>query len=274
MRADVWRTGGMTTPNALDARTPVDHGLAAAADRVLHAARTCGRGWRADDDVVVAWQGERGFYTNAAVVLSPAPDWPSVMRRVDGVVPTGLPVTLFSAAAGVPDLRPHGWVEVGHPPFMVRPADRAEATGRRPAPAELTITEVTDDAGLEVFERTLVAGYPEPNLEPYEFGVVHDGRVLGGDTHFFVGSVAGRPVATAAAHVTSALNWVEFVSTMPDARGRGYGEAVTWAATSVDPSLPAALIASDLGRPVYERMGYVTVGRWTLWHRPARRPSR
>ena len=48
----------------------------------------------------------------------------------------------------------------------------------------------------------------------------------------------------------------------------GYGEALTWAATCVDPSLPAVLIASDLGRPVYERMGYVATSRWTLWHRP------
>jgi GNAT superfamily N-acetyltransferase len=269
MRGVVWRRADVTTPTALDDRTRsdlLDHGLAAAAARVLHAARTCGRAWRADDDVVITWQGPRGFYTNAAVVLSPSPDWPAVLRRVDDVVPAAAPVTLFSATT-VPDLRPHGWVEVGHPPFMVRPAG-AGSTPRPPAPAELTIIEVTDEAGLEVFERTLVAGYPEPNLEPYEFGIVHDGRVLGGGTHFFVGAVAGRPVATAAAHVTAALNWVEFDATMPDARGRGYGEAVTWAATSVDPSLPAALIASDLGRPVYERMGYVTVGRWTLWHRP------
>ena len=265
----------MTTPTALDARTRsdlLDHGVTAAAGRVLHAARTCGQAWRAEDDLVITWQGPRGFYTNAAVVLSPSPDWPSVLQRVDDVVPAGLPVTLFSATT-VPDLRPRGWVEVGQPPFMVRPAGDG-STPRPPAPAELTITEVSDDSGLEVFERTLVTAYPEPNLEPYEFGILHDGRVLGGGTHFFVGTVAGRPVATAATQVTDALNWVEFVSTMPDARGRGYGEAVTWAATCVDPSLPAALIASDLGRPVYERMGYVTVGRWTLWHRPASAPRR
>jgi hypothetical protein len=27
------------------------------------------------------------------------------------------------------------------------------------------------------------------------------------------------------------------------------------------------LIASDLGRGVYERMGYLSVMRWTLWYR-------
>ncbi|MDT4977821.1 MAG: hypothetical protein QOG98_3579, partial [Pseudonocardiales bacterium] len=40
-------------------------------------------------------------------------------------------------------------------------------------------------------------------------------------------------------------------------------------ATVVDASLPAVLFASDSGRPVYERLGYLPVSRWTLWHRPA-----
>jgi hypothetical protein len=32
-----------------------------------------------------------------------------------------------------------------------------------------------------------------------------------------------------------------------------------------DPARPAMLIASDLGQPVYERMGYVRLTRFTLW---------
>jgi hypothetical protein len=98
---------------------------------------------------------------------------------------------------------------------------------------------------------------------------VHDGRVLGGPTHFFTGCVAGRPVATAAGHVAAGVNLVEMVATDPQARGSGYGEALTWAATRADPELPAVLLASDLGRPVYERMGYLAVSRWTMWHRPS-----
>jgi hypothetical protein len=35
-----------------------------------------------------------------------------------------------------------------------------------------------------------------------------------------------------------------------------------------DPALPAVLYASDIGRPVYARMGYQTQFRFTLWHRP------
>ena len=53
---------------------------------------------------------------------------------------------------------------------------------------------------------------------------------------------------------------------MPDApAGGAIGEAVTWMPTLVRPESPAALIASDLGRPVYERMGFVALLRFTLW---------
>jgi hypothetical protein len=48
-------------------------------------------------------------------------------------------------------------------------------------------------------------------------------------------------------------------------RGRGFGAAVTWAATLADPAKPAVLIASDPGRPVYERMGYLRLMRLTMW---------
>jgi hypothetical protein len=55
------------------------------------------------------------------------------------------------------------------------------------------------------------------------------------------------------------------VATPPDARGRGYGEAMTWAATLCRPDLPATLQASPMGRPVYDRMGYRTVAEFLVW---------
>jgi len=63
---------------------------------------------------------------------------------------------------------------------------------------------------------------------------------------------------------------VEYVAALSTARGRGAGAAVTWAATLADPALPAILVASDDGRPLYERMGYAAVERWTVWLRPGR----
>jgi hypothetical protein len=75
----------------------------------------------------------------------------------------------------------------------------------------------------------------------------------------------GEPVATAAGRTAHGVNLVEIVATLERARGRGIGAAVTWAATLADPTLPAVLVASDLGRPVYTRMGYFTLSRGTVW---------
>ena len=75
-------------------------------------------------------------------------------------------------------------------------------------------------------------------------------------------------VTTAMTHVSHGVNLVENVATMPEGRGRGYRAAVTWAATLAEPDLPAVLFASDDGRPVYERIGYVPVEPWTAWLRP------
>ena len=64
---------------------------------------------------------------------------------------------------------------------------------------------------------------------------------------------------------------VNFVATLPHERRRGYGEAVTWRATMAEPDLPAVLLASDPGRPIYARMGYLPVTRFSLWVRPSKR---
>jgi hypothetical protein len=67
------------------------------------------------------------------------------------------------------------------------------------------------------------------------------------------------------AHLGASMSHVEYVSAMPAARGRGYGEAMTWPATNAGAEAPSMLIASDLGRPTYERMGYLPLARFTVW---------
>jgi ribosomal protein S18 acetylase RimI-like enzyme len=64
------------------------------------------------------------------------------------------------------------------------------------------------------------------------------------------------------------VNGVQTVATLPEFRGRGYGEALTWTATTAEPEQPAVLLSSDLGRPVYERMGYIALLRFSYWRMP------
>jgi hypothetical protein len=148
---------------------------------------------------------------------------------------------------------------------MVRPVGPATPIA---AVDGFSVTEVVDGPSMEVAERVLIDGYPLAELAPVEPGRCFDGRVLGGPIRFFVGWWNGTPVATAGVTVAHGVGVVELVATIAGARGRGFGAMVTQAAALADPTVPAVLIASDPGRPVYERLGFLPVNRWTLWMRP------
>jgi hypothetical protein len=166
---------------------------------------------------------------------------------------------LIYSATPMPWLGERGWELMGHPPVMLRPAAPADV----PRPAGLSIVEVRDRAALEVFDATMITAYPVPEMQGRR--LFHTDVLDLPGWHLWLGLLDGAPVATAAAHVTDTLVDVEWISAMPSARGKRIGEAVTWAATLVRPDLPAMLIASDLGQPVYERMGYLRLSRFTLW---------
>jgi Acetyltransferase (GNAT) domain len=169
---------------------------------------------------------------------------------------------LFDSAWPTPDFRAYGCILMGHPPLMLRAADAP-----LPAPPpELRIVEIRGSANAEAFERTLVDGYPAPQFQPFA-GV----RLFTPNTfaakgwHHFVGFVGDRPVAAGSSYVGEQLVRVENIATLDDVRGRGYGAAITAATIAADVSKPATLVASDLGRPVYEKLGFRAVARVTYW---------
>jgi hypothetical protein len=188
-----------------------------------------------------------------------------VLEEITVLFPPHVPYLLLSPWPTA-DLREHGLVLIGHPPLMVR----------FPAPPTLLpqwsgeVREIRDPAELAVAERVLVEGYPMPELDPLTPGDLLGPTLLQTATRVWLSWLDGAPVAMAAAHSAAGVTLVEYVATLPAARGRGAGAAVTWAATLADPGHPAVLIASDDGRPVYSRMGYLAVERWSAWLRPAR----
>lgn len=157
------------------------------------------------------------------------------------------------------DLRSHGLAPLGHPPLMYRPVD----SHARPGPVNVDIRAVETADDLGDFERTLRCAYPLP-----EGSAVVQSSVLRTGFHGFVGYVDGIPVATAGSHTAHGLTEVEWVSTLPSHRGHGLGAALTHAATTVEQRVPAVLVASDDGRPVYERLGFVALIRLPIWIRP------
>jgi hypothetical protein len=174
---------------------------------------------------------------------------------------SGGPFIVF-AAWPTPDLRPFGFGPIGHPPLMARPASPLEI----PAIPDFELRVVTDASSAREWEAVMVHGYPVPELQPFEPGCFLPERALAapGWTHY-LGVLEGRAVATASAFVDGQHVHVEMVSALDDVRGHGIGYALTAAATTTRTDRPAMLIASDLGRPTYDRMGYVSLLRYTLW---------
>jgi GNAT superfamily N-acetyltransferase len=227
-----------------------------------------GRGDRveaAGPDVAMNDSGSPSLFGNVVVVRRPVADdaWPTLAERIHAFYAghAGGPFIVFSAWP-TPDLTTHGFGRIGHPPLMYRPVGPVLD---EPV-AGLELRPVTDAASAEEYERTLVEAYPDPALLPYARR-----RFLAGDSwsapgwHHWVGYVGGAAVATASAYVGPHHIDVEMISARPEVRGRGVGRAVTAAATVVAPDRPAMLISSDDGRPVYERLGYVPILRFTLW---------
>jgi predicted GNAT family acetyltransferase len=107
-----------------------------------------------------------------------------------------------------------------------------------------------------------------PDVEARGPGAAFSAGILTDDRQrLWVGWEDDRPVVAAAAFVAAGINDITLVATVPEARRRGYGAALTWRATLADPTLPSLLLATEEGRPVYERMGYTSLFRFALWSR-------
>jgi GNAT superfamily N-acetyltransferase len=206
------------------------------------------------------------LFTNSAIARRPLTDdeWAAAaasMHRFYAERPGG-PWLLFSAWP-TPDLRAHDFGLVGHPPLMLRlpgPVSPRAIEG-------FELRPVTDATTARDWEWVFVHAFPDTALQQaFSEGCFLPEQALAAEGwKHWVGYLDGQPVGTASAHAGTNNVHVEFISTVEHARGRGIGGALVVAALSAGPHLPALLIASDLGRPVYSRLGFMPLLRFTLW---------
>jgi GNAT superfamily N-acetyltransferase len=201
-------------------------------------------------------------HDNAVIVTRPLTEaeWPGLVTAATAFFPPSRWWVLLSVFP-TPDLTDHGLSRVGHPPLMLRPPGRPPT-----AAADLEIRPVADAATLADFAAVLVAGF---GLADGGVPAVADLALAGSLLHLRVGYADGVPVATAGASVQHGIVEVDWVATLPDVRRRGHGAAVTAAVVGVAPELPAVLLASDDGQPVYRRLGFLDLFRTTMWERRA-----
>ncbi|MDH4141399.1 MAG: GNAT family N-acetyltransferase [Chloroflexota bacterium] len=185
---------------------------------------------------------------------------PFVVRLREGVDDRFIP-TLIEAG-----LEP-GKPATSTPGMVAFPID-PDALVRHATP-ELEIRRVTDAAGIDVHRRVVAAGFgSDPAVAR---GTACTDLLDRPECVVYVGYADGTPV-------TSGLGWrsgrtigVYSIATMEPARRRGYGAAMA-ARVMADGVAAgcdvAALQASDLGRPIYERLGFRTVVRYAAYAEP------
>jgi hypothetical protein len=222
------------------------------------------------DDVAAVDLGRPSVGNNVATLLVPLfpEDVGEIMAALDefyrfeSATASGA-VYLFSAWP-TPDLRPHGWMLADYQPLMLRPVGGALP----PLPSGLRIEEVRDEESLHTFERVIIQGFPIKELAGQPPGTAFSADMLTDDRQrLWIGWEGNQPVSAAETFVAEGINNVSLVATVPQARQHGYGAALTWRATLADPTLPSLLLATEEGRPVYERIGYLALFRFMLWIR-------
>jgi len=131
-----------------------------------------------------------------------------------------------------------------------------------PPPGGITIARLRNAGELQDWLAVFTIAFSTPE---HEIAIWRDAYVcLGfGDEvawQHFVAFEDGRPLATTSVLVEGDLAGIYFVATLPEARGRGIGSAVTRAAMRYAHDVGAtraALQSSEIGFSVYRGLGFV-----------------
>jgi hypothetical protein len=164
------------------------------------------------------------------------------------------------------DLSDHGFKAWRREPWMYRPpGESSEAP-----PPELEIIRVTTPAEVETLELVSVRGFSNDESQTISPGTFHPPSILEDPRMvLWLGQVEGKPVGAAMSYRTDEAVGIFGVTTIPTARRRGYGGALTSVALLTDTGLPAVLAPSPEGEPVYARLGFERVGELLIWSRKA-----
>jgi GNAT superfamily N-acetyltransferase len=103
---------------------------------------------------------------------------------------------------------------------------------------------------------------------PGEFGAVAEAEIP--DTHAYFAALDGETAGTVVAWDHGDDTEIAWVATLPEARGRGVSTqlmARALADARERGRLTTTLVATRLGRPVYERVGYRDFGAIQMWER-------
>ncbi|MFZ5816729.1 MAG: GNAT family N-acetyltransferase [Bacillota bacterium] len=157
-------------------------------------------------------------------------------------------------------------------PLPAMALDLERLDGTEPLPDGLRIEPVRDQAShgalMQIQVQTLGEGFGPRAALKAAFGLNEDGPV-----QHCLGYLEGRPVAGATTVYFGGLATLYGIGTLPEARGRGIGRAMTIQACREARRRGyrvAALFATPSGLPVYQRLGFQAYDQFQMFFHPHR----
>jgi len=173
----------------------------------------------------------------------------------------------------IPDLTAAGWIAGGAGPMtpgmVAYPIDRL--AGLAPDPPRFEIRRATDAAGVVDHRVVVTDGFGVARSVAVETTGLE--LLATPECTIYVGYEDGLPVTSGLGWRSSRVIGVYAISTVPAARRRGYGAAMTARviADGIAAGCDVAVLqASETGRPIYERLGFRVDVRYIAYARSAR----
>jgi GNAT superfamily N-acetyltransferase len=126
-------------------------------------------------------------------------------------------------------------------------------------PESLTIIPVEDPDTLETWIEVFAEAYPIPVEWKANFLALLADLGLGLPMRNYLGLLDGKPMATSNLYLGAGVAGVQYVSTLPEGRGKGVGAAMTLAPLYQARQLgyqAGVLQSSEMGYAVYRRLGF------------------
>jgi hypothetical protein len=163
----------------------------------------------------------------------------------------------LAPAGWAPYLQAHGFRFDDGTPGMALALDVLPAQQR--LPPGLEIIQVEDLATLEAWIDVFAEGYPIPSEMKLHFLTLLTDLGLDLPARHYLGLLEGSPVATSNMYLGAGVAGVMFVATLPAARQRGIGAAMTLRPLYDARALgyrAGILQSSQMGYPVYRQLGF------------------